>query len=264
MDILIRPLAYLKHVPIMICYYLTNFIVGRGKDQRLIDSTELSWEGAPIHPFNWKQWSDTPSSQLEWSTTDSKVDLPADPVGRVKGDPVKSCCKVSMLFRLSPADDVIPGSWWRPGMDGACAAEPTLVGTPESPPSCDGSCGSVWKEITIHFNQGSSFSNKWANLGPFFVYFYSFQKQILKKKVESSAGFEFRLSEQKASTLTIDQHHHGPFSGFLIEPYWPGKSTNDCSVTRLGHFVSSRWQFSHKNCPNIWTLLGSFKNVILK
>ena len=51
---------------------------------------------------------------------------------------------------------------------------------------------------------------KWANSGLFFVYFRSFQTQLLQKKLQASARFKLGSLEQKASTLTTRPPHHGP------------------------------------------------------
>ena len=43
----------------------------------------------------------------------------------------------------------------------------------------------------------NNFLNRWANHGLSFVYFYSFQTQILQQKLQASAGFKLRIVRVK-------------------------------------------------------------------
>ena len=46
------------------------------------------------------------------------------------------------------------------------------------------------------------FLEKWADPGLFLVFYVRFEAQFLQEKLQALEGFELRLSEYKASTLT--------------------------------------------------------------
>ena len=61
-----------------------------------------------------------------------------------------------------------------------------------------GNWSTYWLMLQLHLYM----FQKWANPGLFSVYLCSFQKQILQKKLQASAGFELGSLKKNSSTLT--------------------------------------------------------------
>ena len=70
---------------------------------------------------------------------------------------------------------------------------------------------------------------------PLFVYFRSFQTQMLQIKLKASAGFELGSSEMKESTLTILPPPRPLFSNFTQETF----CSSGCGDPTVSHFIST-------------------------